>query len=441
MYWKDLEEYGGKILDVCIEVLSCEERLKVLQQDYGLAVYEDYMTELAESNPWMEPSGEPGYCVVANREKQAYYEERLSAVSGETVFGELYSRSDAEDREILDALFDMCLHNFKSDDIGMAVDMVLKASPTVQICDYIKIASSMEKYQNRKMTMNDVHLLENAGKYFSAKAIDAFKWEDGYCEETTFEMNEKEINDYLVKDEEKLAKNPQINELASFLRENNRTSDAENVIAMADYVDRMEEMLALIMQDMGDIKEQMRQFPEKEPLIEADAQMQKQVHGLKQELSAIKNETKETVQNIVTNIKQCGMEGLDGTLRFLKIRERLEAFKEKAEDTLAKVKQSINKIESFGSGMRNAEREMANTIRVFVGKEKKEYGEKRFSKTEFVKKPFLAKQVLLEKLLDFTAKSIDACEKVSQAVRKEGRENNEAEVIQITSFGRKGKHR
>ena len=46
---------------------------------------------------------------------------------------------------------------------------------------------------------------------------------------------------------------------------------------------------------------------------------------------------------------------------------------------------SIGKIDAFGTGMREAGQKIANTFHTFADKPEKEYGEKKFSKTELIK--------------------------------------------------------
>ena len=67
-------------------------------------------------------------------------------------------------------------------------------------------------------------------------------------------------------------------------------------------------------------------------------------------------------------------------------------------ETQKEVSTTIAKIDTFGAGMREANQKIANTFRTFVDKETVDYSqsEKKLSKTEMLKKPWLAKKKILE---------------------------------------------
>lgn len=49
-------------------------------------------------------------------------------------------------------------------------------------------------------------------------------------------------------------------------------------------------------------------------------------------------------------------------------------------------------VDAFDTGMREAGQEIANAFRVLADKPEKEYGDKKFSRTEMMKKPFQAER-------------------------------------------------
>ena len=80
---------------------------------------------------------------------------------------------------------------------------------------------------------------------------------------------------------------------------------------------------------------------------------------------------------------------------FLGVKKKLENIRQNVQESIADVDKSIGKIDALGTGMREARQKIANTIRAFADKPEKEYGEKKFSKTELIKKPFQAKRKLM----------------------------------------------
>ena len=86
--------------------------------------------------------------------------------------------------------------------------------------------------------------------------------------------------------------------------------------------------------------------------------------------------------------------------------------------SITDVEQSIEKIDALGTGMREAVQKAANTIRVFANKPEKEYGEKKFSKIELIKKPLQAKRKLLCGILGYADAAIENVEKLSADVKQ-----------------------
>lgn len=68
--------------------------------------------------------------------------------------------------------------------------------------------------------------------------------------------------------------------------------------------------------------------------------------------------------------------------------------------------------------MREAGQKIANAFRVIVDKPEKEYGEKKFSKTGLIKKPFEAKRKLLSGILKFADAAIEKTEQLAADVRQ-----------------------
>lgn len=220
--------------------------------------------------------------------------------------------------------------------------------------------------------------------------------------------------------------------LIAYLKESNRAEDAAGAFVMTAYVKQMEEKLDAAMQQMAEMKGQLDQMQQEqkrttfaEYLTEASDKLSEQYGVMKKELLDIKVEMTEKATSIVEAVKQKGLQQLNRISEFFGLKEKLEGFCTKVKNALHKVNETVERIDSFGSRMRDAGREIANATRAFVGKEEKDYGEKRFSKTELVKKPFLAQKKLLEEVLIGAEKALDKCEQLS--VRAEQKETLPAE--------------
>lgn len=104
--------------------------------------------------------------------------------------------------------------------------------------------------------------------------------------------------------------------------------------------------------------------------------------------------------------------------RFLGIKKKLENIRQNVQESIEDVDKTIGKIDAFGKGMREAGQKIANTFRTFPNKLEKEYGEKKFSKTELIKKPFQARRKLLSGILKCVDAAIEKTEQLVAEVRQ-----------------------
>lgn len=118
---------------------------------------------------------------------------------------------------------------------------------------------------------------------------------------------------------------------------------------------------------------------------------------------------------------------------FLGVKDKLESVRDNIHKSIGETEQTIKKLDAFGSGMREAGQKIANTFRVFADKEMVDYfeKEKKFSKTELVKKPFEAKKKLYESMEQHLDAAIDKV--VSLA--KEPERVKEVDMVEPSMLG------
>ena len=116
--------------------------------------------------------------------------------------------------------------------------------------------------------------------------------------------------------------------------------------------------------------------------------------------------------------KQKGKAALNKVAEFLGIKKKLEGIRQNVQESIADVDKSIGKIDVFGRGMRETRQKIVNTFRTFADKPEKEYGEKKFSKTELIKKPFQTKRKLLSGILNCADAAIQKTEQLAADVKK-----------------------
>lgn len=134
---------------------------------------------------------------------------------------------------------------------------------------------------------------------------------------------------------------------------------------------------------------------------------------------------------IVKAVKQKGKAALNKVAEFLGIKKKLENIRQNVQESIADVDKSIGKIDAFGTGMREAGQKIANTFRTFADKPEKEYGEKKFSKTELIKRPFQAKRKLLSGILNCADAAIEKTEQLAAEVKQYQTDKAERETAGI----------
>ena len=238
-----------------------------------------------------------------------------------------------------------------------------------------------------------------------------------------------------------LTKEQNIMELVELLRRNNMKEAANNIFEMAAYVDVMEKKMESVLQELGTVKEQLHKMEEREAekglkqtLKRAVSKLEQDCKAMKEKLFEVKAEIKAKAGEIVAAAKQKGKAALNKVSEFLGIRKKLQSIRQNAQESIADVDKSIGRIDAFGTGMREAGQKIANTFRTFADKPEKEYGEKRFSKTELIKKPFQAKRKLLSGILKCADAAIEKTERLAAEVKQYQTDKAERETGSIAGM-------
>ena len=235
-----------------------------------------------------------------------------------------------------------------------------------------------------------------------------------------------------------LTKEQNLMELMELLRKNNMKEAANSIFEMAAYVDVMEKKMDSVLEELGTVKDQLHKMEEREAekglkqsLKRAVNKLEQDCKAMKEKLFEVKTEIKAKAGEIVTAAKQKGKAALNKVAEFLGIKKKLENIRQNVQESIADVDKSIGKIDAFGKGMREAGQKIANTFRTFADKPEKEYGEKKFSKTELVKKPFQAKRKLLSGILNCADAAIEKTERLAADVKQYQTDKAERETAGI----------
>ena len=238
-----------------------------------------------------------------------------------------------------------------------------------------------------------------------------------------------------------LTKEKNLMELLDLLRKNNMKEVANSIFEMAAYVDVMEKKMDSVLEELVTVKDQLHKMEEREAekglkqsLKRAVNKLEQDCRAMKEKLFEVKAEIKAKAGEIVTAAKQKGKAALNRVAEFLGIKKKLEGIRQNVQESIADVDKSIGKIDAFGTGMREAGQKIANTFRTFADKPEKEYGEKKFSKTELIKKPFQAKRKLLSGILNCADAAIEKTEQLAADVKKYQTDKAEREMGSVDSM-------
>ncbi len=238
-----------------------------------------------------------------------------------------------------------------------------------------------------------------------------------------------------------LTKEQNLMELVELLRKHNMKEAANSIFEMAAYVDVMEKKMDSVLEELGTVKKQLHKMEEREAekglkqtIKRAVSKLEQDCHAMKERLFEVKAEIRSKAGEIVTAAKQKGKAALNKVSEFLGIKKKLQNIRQNVQESIEDVDKSIGKIDVFGTGMREAGQKIANTFRTFADKTEKEYGEKKFSKTEMIKKPFQAKRKLLSGILNCVNAAIEKTEQLAVDVRQYQTDKEERETGSVVNM-------
>lgn len=219
-----------------------------------------------------------------------------------------------------------------------------------------------------------------------------------------------------------------INELVEQLKIYNMQREAENVSDIYHTLEQLDNTLNDMAEKISETQKQLRElrstaFKEEDYTVYQTANgavRQARIYNTYQK-SVIKDvlkKFKEKSAVIVNETKIKGKEALYKVAEFGKFKNRLEVIQEHNKIAETAVKETLEKIDNFGTSLRGANQQIANAFRIFAGREAVDYEkvEKKFSKTKMAMKPYELKNSMLHKLSVVTQKAITGLDNLEKSV-------------------------
>lgn len=196
-----------------------------------------------------------------------------------------------------------------------------------------------------------------------------------------------------------------IQQLLELLKKNSMKSEANDVFEICSYVDGLEKKLNVMTDELLNVKQQLKDMQEdtifnnlKKEIQESSERLQVRCNVIKEQLFVVKDNIKFMAADIVSEAKKKGKAALNKVTEFFGVKEKLVGIRDYVQETQREVANTVAKIDAFGAGIREANQKIANTFRTFADKGEVDYSQKEISvsKTEIIKKPWIAKQKILE---------------------------------------------
>jgi hypothetical protein len=214
-------------------------------------------------------------------------------------------------------------------------------------------------------------------------------------------------------------------ELIKLLKQNNMPQEANHTFELCTYVDSLEKKLDSMTEELTNVKQLLKDMQEDTVLNNLKVQVQAAAERLqvryctmKDQLFVVKDNMISKASEIVVEVKKKGKATLNKISEFFAVKEKLVGIREIVKESKREVSATIAKIDAFGTGLREANQKMANTFRTFADKEAVDYSksEKKLSKTDMLKKPWLVKKKILEAMELRLAAVIDKTEDLNRDV-------------------------
>lgn len=222
-----------------------------------------------------------------------------------------------------------------------------------------------------------------------------------------------------------LLKDEMIMELLELLKQYRMPQESNHTFELCAYIDSLEKKLDSMTDELTYVKQQLKDMQEdtvlnnlKVQVQAASERLQERCNMMKEQLFVVKYNIKSKASDIVVEAKKKGKSALNKIAELFDVKDKLLGIRAHVKESQKEVSATIAKIDALGAGMREASQKIVNTFRTFTDNEAVDYSlmENKFSKTELVKKPWIAKQKILEAMELRLDAAIDKTENLARDV-------------------------
>ena len=161
--------------------------------------------------------------------------------------------------------------------------------------------------------------------------------------------------------------------LLKILRDNDKTHDTKNLLAVLGQVSAMERQLATAVEELKNMRGELNAMRDNHPLRDAlqtaVRTMDHAVTALRERLAVLKQNVISGCRNAVAAFKEKGISALANLADFFKLRPALEAIGRRTDEAIRADNQAIAKIEAASTEYHESGRHFKNIFRSMAGKE------------------------------------------------------------------------
>lgn len=231
---------------------------------------------------------------------------------------------------------------------------------------------------------------------------------------------------------DKLTKDEMIMMLVDLLEQNNMQGKSNIMYETAACIDVLESKLDQMSRELTAMRKQLSEMDNKTIAAGIRQAIQKSIeksqiviNDMKEKVSEVKSEMKAKAKDIVDEVKQKGKAALNRAAEFTGLISKLSYVREGIREGIKETDKTIERINGFGYGMRNAGRQMVNSFRVLAGHEEKEFREdKKMYVTGILRSPWTGQKKVYEGLERTLNGAIERLENLSKEMAEEKADDN-----------------
>ena len=233
---------------------------------------------------------------------------------------------------------------------------------------------------------------------------------------------------------DKLTKDEMIMMLMDLLKQNNMQEKSNVMYETAAYIDVLESKLDQMSKELTAMRKQLVEMDNKtlaagikEAINKSITKSQIAINDMKEKVSEVKSEMKAKAKSIVEEIKLKGKAALNRVAEFTRLTSKLAYVREGIREGIKETDKTIERINGFGHGMRNAGRQIVNSFRVLAGHEEKESSEeKKMYITGILRSPWVGQKKVYEGMERVLNGAIDRLENLSKEMTEEKSKDNKS---------------